>query len=218
MGPLGPPAAPVGAAGPTAPPGSVRPGPGSVTGMPRFTREQFQLVLLRRMADHHPELVDDALRELGATHADLREAHRNWQARLRSRTHPGGAQRYRITLGVPEREVRRQVGDLVCTALQWPLPLWPDLRFEVLCAPGGQAVWNEWLVRAPGAAPPALEDVADLAPWSCVVEDVVRAFPPTEPLPPDAPSRARLAFTAPVTGERLVAHFTWGLLQYVADR
>ncbi|NUS12766.1 MAG: hypothetical protein HOY69_15425 [Streptomyces sp.] len=196
--------------------------------MGRFSRDDFQLVLLRRMADHHPELVDDALRALGASHADLREAHKRWQARLRSRTHPGGAQRYRIALGPPEQQVERRVGDLVCTALLWPLPLWPDLRYEVLCAPGGSAVWNEWLVRAPGAAPPPLRSVADLTPWSCVVEDVVRAFPPTEPLPPDAPSRARLALTAPDSGERssgerssggrLVAHFTWGLLQYVAER
>ncbi|MFI0723856.1 hypothetical protein [Streptomyces sp. NPDC021224] len=179
--------------------------------------DEFQLMLLRRMADHQPGLVDDALRALSASHADLRAAHNGWQARLRSRTHPGGARRYRMALGPPEREVERRIGDLTCTALLWPLPLWPDLRFEVLCAPGG-GVWNEWLVRAPGAARPALGRTADLEPWSCVVEDVARAFPPTEPLPPDAPSRARLALTAPETGERLVAHFTWGLLQYVADR
>ncbi|MFI0939456.1 hypothetical protein [Streptomyces sp. NPDC021020] len=178
---------------------------------------EFQLMLLRRMADHHPELVDDALREMSASHAEARAAHNAWQTRLRSRTHPGGVQRYRMALGPPEQEVERKAGDLTCRALLWPLPLWPDLRFEVLCAPGG-GVWNEWLVRAPGAAPVELGGTADLVPWSCVVEDVVRAFPPTAPLPPDAPSRARLALTAPETGERLVAHFTWGLLQYVADR
>jgi hypothetical protein len=174
-------------------------------------------MLLRRMADHRPELVDDALRELGSSHAELRAAHNGWQARLRSRSHPGGVRRYRTVLGPPERELDRRVGDLTCRALLWRMPLWPDLRFEVLCAPGG-AVWNEWLVRAPVAAPPALAGTADLAPWSCVVEDVVRAFPPTAPLPPDAPSRARLAFTAPESGGRMVAHFTWGLLQYVAER
>jgi len=51
-----------------------------------FGLDHFQLVLLRRMADHHPELVDDALRTLGASHSDLRDAHRRWQARLHSRT------------------------------------------------------------------------------------------------------------------------------------
>ncbi|WP_329179332.1 hypothetical protein [Streptomyces sp. NBC_01477] len=180
-----------------------------------FGLPQFQLMLLRRMADHHPGLVDDALRALGASHADLREAHRAWQARLRSRTYPGGERGYRLALGPPVAEVERQVGDLTCRALLWPLPLWPDLRFEVLCAPGGTAVWNEWLVRAPGAAPPPLSGVEDLTPWSCVVDDVARAFPPAAPLPADAPSRARLAVTVPRTGERVVAHFTWGLLQFV---
>ncbi|MFG1806310.1 hypothetical protein [Streptomyces sp. NPDC049040] len=183
--------------------------------MASFGLFRFQLVLLRRMADHHPELVDDALRALGATHADLREAHRGWQARLHSRTYPGGERGHRLALGPPEQEIARRVGDLTCRALLWPLPLWPDLRFEVLCAPGGSAVWNEWLVRAPGQAPPRLEGVEDLAPWSCVVDDVARAFPPATPLPADAPSRARLAVTVPGTGERVVAHFTWGLLQFV---
>jgi hypothetical protein len=184
----------------------------------RYGKQEFQLSLLRRMDDHHPELVDDALRALGASRADLRAAHNGWQTRLRSRTYPGGAGRYTAVLGPPAAEVERRVGDLVCPALQWALPLWPELRYEVLCAPGGRAVWNEWLVRAPGAAPPRLETLADLAPWTCVVADVAAAFPPAEPLPPDAPSRARLAFTAPDGGGRKVAHFTWGLLQFVADR
>lgn len=184
--------------------------------MPHFGLPRFQLVLLRRMADHQPGLVDDALRTLGATHAELREAHRGWQTRLRSRTYPRGEQGYRLALGPPEREVERQVGDLTCRALLWPMPLWPDLRFEVLCAPGGTAVWNEWLVRAPGAPPARLSRIEDLTPWSCVVDDVARAFPPATPLTPDAPGRARLAVTAPDTGRRVVAHFTWGLLQFTA--
>jgi hypothetical protein len=174
----------------------------------------FQLVLLRRMADHQPGLVDDALRALGAGHADLRDAHRRWQARVHSKTFPGGERRYRTALGPSEAEEERRIGDLTCRALLWPVPLWPDLRFEVLCAPGGSAVWNEWLVRAPGTPPPKLRDPADLTPWSCTVDDAARAFPPAAPLPPDAPSRSRLALTGP-GGERMVAHFTWGLLQYV---
>lgn len=182
---------------------------------PPFGIAEFQLVLLRRMADHHPDLVDDALRALSASHADLREAHRKWQARVHSRTFPAGERRYRTALGPPEAEEERQIGDLRCRALRWPVPLWPDLRFEVLCAPGGGAVWNEWLVRAPGAPAPALRTPADLTPWSCTVDDVARAFPPATPLTADAPTRSRLAVTAPGTGERLVAHFTWGLLQYV---
>ncbi|WP_328913341.1 MULTISPECIES: hypothetical protein [unclassified Streptomyces] len=181
-----------------------------------FGPAHFQLVLLRRMADHQPGLVEDALRALGATHADLRDAHRRWQARLHSRTFPGGERRYRTVLGPPESEREQRLGDLTCRALLWPVPLWPELRFEVLCAPGaGAAIWNEWLVRAPGAPAPALRTAADLTPWSCTVDDAARAFPPAAPLPADAPTRARLALTDPESGRRVVAHFTWGLLQYV---
>ncbi|MYZ40380.1 hypothetical protein GT002_36095, partial [Streptomyces sp. SID4917] len=45
---------------------------------------EFQLVLLRRMADHQPELVDDARRELGVSLAEMREANRRWQAMVRA--------------------------------------------------------------------------------------------------------------------------------------
>jgi hypothetical protein len=181
-----------------------------------FGPHGFQLVLLRRMADHQPGMVEDALRELGATRADLREAHRRWQAWSHSRTFPRGERRYRTVLGPPEAETERRIGELTCRALLWPVPLWPDLRFEVLCAPGRSgAVWNEWLVRAPGAPGPEPRTVADLAPWSCTVDEVARAFPPAVPMEGDAPTRWRLAFTDPADGRRHVAHFTWGLLQYV---
>src|SRR4029077_20272276 len=123
-----------------------------------FGPEQFQLVLLRRMADHRPELVEEAPRTLGAAPADMRGADRRWQARLHSPRFPRGEARYRTVLGPPEAVSTRQIGDMSCRSLLWPVPLWPDLRFEVLCAPGssGGAVWNEWLVRAPGAPSPEL--------------------------------------------------------------
>ncbi|TBO58401.1 hypothetical protein EYS09_17545, partial [Streptomyces kasugaensis] len=128
----------------------------------------FQLVLLRRMADHHPGLVEDALRRLGVSRAQLREANRRWQARMHAPRAPGGVQPYRALLGAPESVTARRLGDLTCEALSWPVPLWPELRFEVLTA-GRGAVWNAWLVRAPGAAAPALRTTADLVPWSCTV-------------------------------------------------
>lgn len=177
----------------------------------------LQLVLLHRMADHQPGLVEDALRVLGASRADLREANRRWQAWARSRTFPRGALRYRTALGPPEAETERRVGDLICRALRWPVPLWPDLRFEVLCAPrGSAAVWNEWLVRAPGRPGPVLRTAADLEPWSCTVDEVARAFPPATPMEGDAPTRWRLAFTDPAApdGPRPTAHFTYGLFQF----
>ena len=183
-----------------------------------FTALDFQLVLLRRMADFNPDLVEDARRTLGAPLARMREAHRRWQAMVRSPRSRPPLSRYRSVLGEPESRTPRRVGDLGGEAWQWPVPLWPDLRFEVLTGPGG-AVWNEWLVRAPDAAPPAPRTLEDLTPWSCTVDEAARAFPPARPLEGTAPTRWGLALTAPdVRGERheVVAEFTWGLLQRTA--
>ena len=183
-----------------------------------FTPLDFQLVLLRRMADHNPGLVEDARRELGVSIAGMREANKRWQAMLRSPRARAAASRYRSVLGTPESVTARRIGDLDCEARQWPLPLWPGLRFEVLLAPNG-AVWNEWLVRAPGAGGPDLRTLEDLTPWSCTVDEAARAFAPARPLEGTAPTRWGLAFTAPDTeGVRreVVAEFTWGLLQRTA--
>ncbi|MDN0194408.1 hypothetical protein [Streptomyces sp. S.PNR 29] len=180
-----------------------------------FTPLDFQLVLLRRMADHNPDLVEDARHELGVSIADMREANKRWQAMVRSPRARSAASRYRSVLGEPESVTSRRIGDLECEALHWRLPLWPDLRFEVLVA-GNGAVWNEWLVRAPGARGPALHTVDDLTPWSCTIDEAARAFSPARPLQGSAPTRWGLAFTAPDTeGARheVVAEFTWGLLQ-----
>ncbi|MFE9018626.1 hypothetical protein ACFYNL_08655 [Streptomyces sp. NPDC007808] len=183
-----------------------------------FTPLHFQLVLLRRMADHNPDLVEDARRSLGVSLAEMREANKRWQAMVRSPRSRAAATRYRSVLGKPESVVSRTVGDLECEAWLWPVPLWPDLRFEALLAPNG-TVWNEWLVRAPGAPAPDLRTVADLTPWSCTVDEAARAFAPARPLEGTAPTRWGLAFSAPDgAGVRreVVAEFTWGLLQRTA--
>ncbi|MGX1030711.1 hypothetical protein RKD38_005392 [Streptomyces ambofaciens] len=183
-----------------------------------FTPRDFQLVLLRRMADHNPGPVEDARRELGASVADMREANRRWQAMLRSPRSRSAASRYRSVLGAPESVAPRRIGDLECEARQWTLPLWPDLRFEVLVADKG-VVWNEWLVRAPGAQGPELRTLDDLTPWSCTVDEAARAFAPARPLQGSAPTRWGLAFTAPDRDgvrHEVVAEFTWGLLQRTA--
>lgn len=173
----------------------------------------FQLVLLRRMADFQPGLAEEARRQLGATLAEQREANKRWQAMVRSPTRSRGAlARYRSVLGPPEAVSSRAIGDLTCEALLWPVPLWPGLRFEVLAAPDG-SVWNEWLVRAPGAPGPLLESPQDLRPWSATVDEVARAFAPVRPMEGTAPTRWRLAFTA--SGRACVAEFTYGLLQEV---
>ncbi|WP_037576856.1 hypothetical protein [Phaeacidiphilus oryzae] len=183
--------------------------------IPRFGSTEFQLVLLRRMADFNPDLVDRAVRELGETRTSMREANRRWQAMIRSSGFPRGARRHPEILGPPERTLRRRFGDLVCTARQWTLPLWPDLRFEVLLAPGGGAPWNEWLVRADAKTAPTPATVAELTPWSCVVADVAAAFPPAVPREGSAPTRSQLDFTDPQDGSRWTADFTHGLLQEV---
>lgn len=183
-----------------------------------FTPLDFQLVLLRRMADHNPALVDGARRELGVPISRMREANRRWQAMLHSPRARSSVSRYRSVLGEPESAAPRRIGDLACEALLWPVPLWPDLRFEVLVAPNG-VVWNEWLVRAPGAPARAPATVEDLTPWSCTVDEAARAFAPARPLEGTAPTRWGLAFTAPdASGVRhaCAAEFTWGLLQRVA--
>ncbi|MFE7072371.1 hypothetical protein ACFU96_20045 [Streptomyces sp. NPDC057620] len=190
-----------------------------------FTPLDFQLVLLRRMADHNADLVEDARHTLGVSVAGMREANRRWQAMRHAPRSRGAVARYRSILGDPESVTPRRIGDLTCDALLWPVPLWPDLRFEVLVAPGGVA-WNEWLVRAPGAPAPELRSLADLTPWSCTVDEAARAFAPARPLEGSAPTRWGLAFTAPdgpqdpdgPQGVRrdCAAEFTYGLLQRVA--
>ncbi|MFD7079890.1 hypothetical protein [Streptomyces sp. NPDC059918] len=178
-----------------------------------FGPAAFQLVLLRRMADFRPDLAEEARRSLGASLADQREANKRWQAMVRSPRSRGALARYRSVLGPPESTAARAIGDLECEALLWPVPLWPDLRFEVLAAPDG-AVWNEWLIRAPGARGPVLRTPEDLRPWSATVDEVARAFAPVRPMEGTAPTRWRLAFAA--QGRPCVAEFTYGLLQRVA--
>ncbi|MER5882391.1 hypothetical protein ABT160_01035 [Streptomyces sp. NPDC001941] len=173
----------------------------------------FQLVLLRRMADFQPGPVEDARIALGASLAEMREANKRWQAMVRSPRGRGSLSRYRSVLGEPESHARRRIGDLDCDAYLWPLPLWPDLRFEVLAGPGG-AVWNEWLVRAPGAPGPALRTAEDLTPWCCTVDEAARAFAPARPREGSAPTRWQLDLTLPGGGS-CVAEFTWGLFQRV---
>lgn len=151
-----------------------------------FTVHDFQLVLLRRMADHNPDLVEGARHTLGASIADMREANKRWQAMVRSPRARAAASRYRSVLGAPGTVLTRTVGDLECEAWLWPVPLWPDLRFEVLLAPTG-AVWNEWLIRAPGASGPGLRTLADLTPGPA--RSTRRPGPSPRPAPWRAPPR-----------------------------
>lgn len=155
--------------------------------MKGFARREFQLMLLRRMADFQPHLVEAACFETQASHAEYMAAHNRWQSMLHSRRAPRGLDLYRAVLGPPDTEQARRVGDVTVTACQWKLPaLWPDLRWEAIVG-AGNVVLHGWLVRAPGIPLPALEKPADIAPWSCVVGDAVASFPEARQADPDIP-------------------------------
>jgi hypothetical protein len=164
-----------------------------------WDRSRFCLVLMRRMADYQPGLVEDAVRELGFSRTDMRETNARWQRTLRG---GGAGQAYQRALGARDT-VRRQVfGDLTAEASGWGLPLWPGLRFEVLRGPDGR-IWHEWLVREGGEP--------EFTPWGAVVGDVERAYGPVKHLEGSAPSRWSTVFSR--EGEMLKADFVWGLLQ-----
>ncbi len=184
----------------------------------RIAVREFQLVLLRRMADYQPELVERARGELGASVTELREVNAHYQRMIRSRHYRGGLSALRGFLGEPHSEQPRRLGDLVCTAVRWRLPLWPDLLYEALAGPGG-VLLAQLLVRDPAAPPPKLSRLSDLAPWSCVISDVERAFAPVRHQEGSAPSRWTTLFTAPGDDGVPVAasaEFVWGLLQTVS--
>src|SRR3569833_356700 len=187
--------------------------------MKGFARREFQLVLLRRMADYQPDLVAAAMRSLAATRTEMRAGNARWQRILRSSRFPGGERRPRMVLGPPAAGADRRTGAVTCRTDWRDLSRWPDLRFEVLIGPDG-SILHEWLVRPDGSTPPRLDGVADLTPWSCVVGDVAERFAPARHQADTVPSRWLVSFSAPgEDGPRpYVAHFVWGLLQPVESQ
>jgi hypothetical protein len=177
--------------------------------MKGFARREFQLMLLRRMADFQPELVSAACEEVGATHAQYMAAHNRWQSMIRSSRAPRGLRLYAATLGPPEDEQEMRFGDVTVTQCCWRLPgIWPDLRWQVTV--GTQdVVLHGWLVRAGGSEVPQLPEPARLAPWSCVVGDVMTRYPSACQRDPDIPSQ----WLVTLAGHEL--WFVHGLLQTV---
>jgi hypothetical protein len=170
-----------------------------------FARREFQLMLLRRMADFQPLLVEAAYTELGATHGEYMAAHNRWQSMLHAKRAPRGLELYRAALGPPDTQARR-VGDVTVTACSWPLGgLWPDLRWEVVVGVDN-VVLHGWLVRAAGTSLPG-----SFAPWSCVVGDVLHHFPDAHQIDPDIPAQWT------VHNGRSQFWFVHGLLQAVKD-
>ena len=172
-----------------------------------YARREFQLMLLRRMADFHPDLVADAHTALGATHKQYMAAHNRWQSLLRSRQSPQGLDLYRAVLGPPDSERPTPFGDVTLTACRWRLTdLWPDLRYETMVGVNG-VVLHGWLVRAAESEPPPLDDVYEVAPWSCVVGDVLARYPDAVQSDPQVPSQWQVH----TGGRRFV--FVHGLVQ-----
>ena len=181
--------------------------------MKGFARFEFQLMLLRRMADLQPDLVADALHTLDATRADARAAHRRWQELQHSGRFPGDLRRFTLTLGPPDSSREVPFGEVVCVVHHWRLPvLWPDLSWEVV-TDGNDTVLHEWLVRE-NKASPVLQDFSAMAPWSCVVGDVVAAHPEARQV--DLQLNSRWGVVADIEGTGYLATFVWGLLQIVA--
>jgi hypothetical protein len=172
-----------------------------------LARREFCLVLLRRMADVRPDLVAEALPRLDATRAEAHAAHTRWQALQHSPRGPRGLGLRTAVLGPPEELEDRRFGDLDVQVRRWPLPLWPELYWEVLTGPGG-TVLNELLVRAPGSpVPPAT--AGELRVWQHVLDDVV-GLPGAVSLDPGVVTRWEVRLPGGVR-----TTFVWGLLQQV---
>lgn len=189
--------------------------------MQGFGRREFQLMLLRRMADFQPDLVAQALNEMAATPAEHRAAHHRWSQLRHSARFDKGVGGVRAVLGPPDADRRHDGGIVPIRELQWRLPyLWPDLRWCVLADEQGQLLHSE-LVRVPARPPTSaitqlLRDPAASAPepWSLVVADVAPHIQHTR----DDPTTSRTILWVPVdTGHILTLTFAWGLLQ-VASR
>jgi hypothetical protein len=173
-----------------------------------LARREFCLVLLRRMADVRPDLVAEALPRLDATRAEAHAAHTRWQALQHSPRGPRGLGLRTAVLGPPEELEDRRFGDLDVQVRRWPLPLWPELYWEVLTGPGG-TVLNELLVRAPGSpVPPAT--AGELRIWQHVLDDVV-GLPGAVSVDPGVVTRWEVRLPGGVR-----TTFVWGLLQQVS--
>jgi hypothetical protein len=184
-----------------------------------ISRSEFQLVLLRRMADYQPGLVEHARQGLGFTVSEMRDANAWWQRYVRSQKSPRGPERFRAVLGPAHEERDLRTGDLVSRLYHWTLPLWPELRFEIVVGPGGQ-VWQEWLVRAPDTEPPAPPADQALEPWQYVVGDLERMYTRVRHLPEDAPTRWQSEYgydDGHGSIARRRARFCYGLLQEVSE-
>lgn len=204
------------AGSPAASPGGL-PGVGARRTGP-FTQAEVQLVLLRRMADLRGDLVADALRRTGSSHAEMREANRRWNAAGFGRPGPLRHSRFALALGPPEvdREVALAHAGMLRSC--WPVSFWPGLWLQVLLDER-DVVRHHGLVRAAGAPSPPLRSAADAVPWTCVLAECVAAF--DDITFHDVGLTGHEAITCTAAGAdgrpaRFVVRSVWGLVQTVA--
>lgn len=171
-----------------------------------FATREYQLMLLRRMADFQPLLVEDAYTAFGATRAQYLAAHNRWQSMLFSKRAPRGLDLLQAVLGPPESARPVPVGDVAVTACYWRLPLWPELRWEALIG-DGDVVLNAWLVRPEPLT--NLPPPSELPPWSCVIGDALHSYEDAQQVNPDVP----VQWLVRAGGREL--WFVHGLLQLV---
>ena len=171
---------------------------------------EFQLMLLRRMADFQAGLVTDALNEMGATRAQQRAAHHRWQQLLRSQRFDQSVIGIRAVLGPPESAEEHVTTYGPVREQRWRLPyLWPDLRWCVLSGPGGTVLLSE-LVRLRAREPTLPSAGSPPAPWSLVVADTAahRAHHRD-----DTVTSRTVLWLPSDDGDSLRLTFVWGLLQ-----
>ncbi|HEY5783971.1 MAG TPA: hypothetical protein VIT65_04270 [Microlunatus sp.] len=171
---------------------------------------EFQLMLLRRMADFQPGLVSAALNEMGATRAQQRAAHHRWQQLVRSARFDHGIPGIRAALGPPESDAERDTSYGPVRVQRWRLPsLWPDLRWSVLSGLTGTVLRSE-LVRFRAREPALPSSTSPPAPWSLVVADTAARLAHHR----DDTITSRTVLWLPSRDrDSLRLTFVWGLLQ-----
>ena len=184
--------------------------------MKGFARFEFQLMLLRRMADFQPDLVADALHRLDATRADLRAAHRRWQELQHSSRFPHDVRRFTIALGPPDAVARaalrrgglRRPPVAAAGALARPCLGGRDRR-------SADTVLHEWLVRVSGALPFRCRTFRRWSPGPA--SSVTWSLHTRRSRQVDLQLTSRWGVVAEVDGVEYLATFVWGLLQVVAS-
>jgi hypothetical protein len=182
-----------------------------------FTALDVHLVLLRRMADLQGPLVEDALRRLGSSRTEMRDANRRWNAAGFGRPGPLRHSRFARALGTPavDRGVALAHAGLLRSC--WPLDLWPGLWLQVL-VDERDVVWHHGLTRAAGAPAAVLRRASDAQSWSCVLAECASAFDEVVFHDVGLTGHEAITCTAPDDDGRpgrWLMRSVWGLLQTV---